>query len=900
VIGTRAAGLRVPGVLVVLMFVAGTVAADAATPGGGPDAERYTALLQTYIHGVDDDLARDLLGTEALPLLRRLLADPSFPRRDNVVAFLAHLDRGEAVPDLLAVLQSPPAGWRTPEEERALLLVPLALGHIARRGDGPGLEALLDMTADGAGGGALAKAAESGPHPEALLDDLLEMALRGLAFSGATSARDRLVGVGSGRIRPRDGGRDLSDAARRDLELYDGLDGPGPGHAPGREAVSGSTLAGVPPSPEPPPALEEFDFQLRQHDSAITYANHPDVTSPMSDSRLDAVLADSSLRAGRADYSGDVACCVTLHRSGTAQSFGSSGDGRDIIDDGSELNAVLNNGAARVKVVRAINYCGGPGTNIVGCAWTPGNGMAVVRLSSLGNEGILWIHEYGHNTGLGHSSDFRHIMFGSINGGNNGLTQNQCTSYHFPNGASGASVTDVGVCADNDADEVQDGIDNCPGAANAGQQDGDADGAGDACDTCPAAYDPGQEDLDGDGAGDLCDNCGAIPNPDQADRDGDLEGDACDACPDDPGAPTDVDADDAFDCVDNCPGLSNPSQADMDDDGEGDACDPFPGDPDDDGVPPASDNCPAAFNPAQGDLDADGLGDRCDICPSVFDPGQEDADGDGDGDACDCDGLDPNDLEPAEITSVATGAPGGGAVVLSWTAVAGADVYAVTRGSLSSLGGSYGSCAAEDIAVTSFQDDEIPPVGDGFTYLVQGQSFDCGLGSLGYSSAGQPRLNPDPGACGGLPHVDARAVAETTVYGSVAGALSETTASDDTLETISEELSSGNPASRYSRLEHHWTFEVAPGTRLELHAEGFRTASADGDDFAFEYSVDGQTWLPIAVSLPLADEDLDRIGVLSSAVSGAVFVRLVDTDHAPGNQSLDTVSVDELFIRSIP
>jgi len=210
----------------------------------------------------------------------------------------------------------------------------------------------------------------------------------------------------------------------------------------------------------------------------------------MTDGRLDLVLAESSLRAGRADYTGDVACCITVRRIGTARSFGTTGDGLDIIDDSAELTAVLGNGVSRVKVVRAINDCGGPGTNIIGCAWTPGNGMALVRLSSVGDESILWIHEYGHNTGLGHSSSPDHLMYRSLNGNNRGLTASQCSRYHSPSSSAGALLNVTGGCSDDDIDEVQDGIDNCPTVANNDQVDTDGDGFGDACDTCPDLNDP--------------------------------------------------------------------------------------------------------------------------------------------------------------------------------------------------------------------------------------------------------------------------------------------------------------------------------------------------------------------------------------------------------------------------
>ena len=54
---------------------------------------------------------------------------------------------------------------------------------------------------------------------------------------------------------------------------------------------------------------------------------------------------------------------------------------------------------------------------------------------------------------------------------NHALTVAECNTYHNPSGASGMNPTNIGVCSDNDLDEVQDLIDNCPSDANIDQLD---------------------------------------------------------------------------------------------------------------------------------------------------------------------------------------------------------------------------------------------------------------------------------------------------------------------------------------------------------------------------------------------------------------------------------------------
>jgi hypothetical protein len=73
--------------------------------------------------------------------------------------------------------------------------------------------------------------------------------------------------------------------------------------------------------------------------------------------------------------------------------------------------------------------------------------------------------------------------------------------------------------ADEDEDEVPDGLDNCPEASNPEQEDEDFDGVGDACEP--------EFDTDEDGIADELDNCPDDVNDKQEDSDENGVGDAC-------------------------------------------------------------------------------------------------------------------------------------------------------------------------------------------------------------------------------------------------------------------------------------------------------------------------------------------------------------------------------------
>lgn len=420
------------------------------------DEERWQRALETtYVHGIDESIAREEIGTEGINYLNQQLLNDGHPRRDNIVAFLGWLGDDTSVNALTEFLENPPITLERVEEDRAALLVPLALGDIARRGEkGARLakQELLKMTAHDRDGSELLKKASArrSSRPEKYRDDLLEQAIFGLARSGKLAGAKRLRSVAFGAVIPARGGRDLRKSAQAGLTRYKKLFS-----ATARKKqtqVNPETGVASKTSDafsEPSPLIGELvDNSDTFHSLGLTFSNHVDHPDPMTDSRLDQVLASVSQRMQTEDFETDTACCLAMSRSGTAKTFGVPGDGLDILDSDTETRAAMDNTSAHVKVVRAINACGGTiSTNIIGCGWIGRKGIVLERRSDVGQEGALWAHENGHNAGLGHNSEgIDFIMYGSLGYNNRALLGSECSTFHAT--STGGVKTAHGQCCE--------------------------------------------------------------------------------------------------------------------------------------------------------------------------------------------------------------------------------------------------------------------------------------------------------------------------------------------------------------------------------------------------------------------------------------------------------------------
>ncbi len=182
------------------------------------------------------------------------------------------------------------------------------------------------------------------------------------------------------------------------------------------------TLAGCsgttpPPAPPAPPPTTPVIHQLRVSQLA---------SLSLTDAGVDTILIDATTVAQTNDGPGDLACGVGVARTGGVATFASP----SIINSSADLNDVLAL-PGNVKVVNQINWCGGFSPNIIGCAPIPGTSLVVVRFTA-NQEGILWLHEFGHNQGLDHRNHPNAVMNPTIAPTRRFVDATECNAYRAP------------------------------------------------------------------------------------------------------------------------------------------------------------------------------------------------------------------------------------------------------------------------------------------------------------------------------------------------------------------------------------------------------------------------------------------------------------------------------------
>ena len=164
---------------------------------------------------------------------------------------------------------------------------------------------------------------------------------------------------------------------------------------------------------------------------------------------------------------------------------------------------------------------------------------------------------------------------------------------------------------------------------------------------------------------------------------------------------------------------------------------------------------------------------------------------------------------------------------------------------------------------------------------------------------GTDSATTDPIVVDPPPFSDQHANGEIFGSGTVNGNYTNTHNDGNPVESIRERESGGKPSKRYSYLEHTWTFNVQPGNTITLFINAWTSSSIDGDEMVFAYSTNGGSFYTDILTINnILDNPLVAVP-LPSDTEGNVRIRVRDTDRNQGNRSLDTVSVDEMYIRTV-
>jgi len=166
-----------------------------------------------------------------------------------------------------------------------------------------------------------------------------------------------------------------------------------------------------------PPGLRTVSVTVHRHSSVA-----------LSEAEADRILADMGTILQNDDTGPDVATPVRFVRNGAVRLLPATIPAT--IQTSADLTALLSAGSG-VKIVGAIRWCGGPGDSIIGCAPV---GSATVNVAAVrftaNQEGLIWVHEYGHNCGLGHRTDDpRAVMYPSVGVDHNVVNAAESAAY---------------------------------------------------------------------------------------------------------------------------------------------------------------------------------------------------------------------------------------------------------------------------------------------------------------------------------------------------------------------------------------------------------------------------------------------------------------------------------------
>ena len=142
------------------------------------------------------------------------------------------------------------------------------------------------------------------------------------------------------------------------------------------------------------------------------------------------------------------------------------------------------------------------------------------------------------------------------------------------------------------------------------------------------------------------------------------------------------------------------------------------------------------------------------------------------------------------------------------------------------------------------------------------------------------------------------ATGESTALGAIQSGSFASTQVITGSETLAERQSGGRPRNRRSNLDHSWSVTgVVPGSMVDLEVRASAAPNDEQDEFAFTYSINGGTPVPLGTVVPGTGEAIMTAN-LPGSTSGTVQIRVVDTNRTQGWADADTVTVSLISITS--
>jgi M6 family metalloprotease-like protein len=245
---------------------------------------------------------------------------------------------------------------------------------------------------------------------------------------------------------------------------------------------------------------------------------------------------------------------------------------------------------------------------------------------------------------------------------------------------------------------------------------------------------------------------------------------------------------------------------------------------------------------------------------------------------------------PANPSGLVAAAASDVAIDLSWSDNSSDEDDFLVRRSVDGI--SWVDAAAVPAGTTAWQDSGLDAATT-YTYQVFSRS------AWGQSGSNTASATTDPPPS----FVDTIADEDINVSGSVEPAANgylNTHDADEVEQIITEEESGGRPTRRRSFAEHRWRFpDVRGGLGITLFVNAWAPANSEGDDFDFEVSLDGGGSWSTLLTVPAGSAPNTVYSAeLPTSDPGTMYVRVVDTDSTQGARSLDSVHVDQLFLRT--